>query len=129
MTDPIADMLTRIRNGLAAHRLSLTLPYSRVKYNIAQVLLEGNYLADVRIEESKPFSKLVLDLKYIDEEPAITAIKRISKPGCRVYVNAKEIPVILGGYGLCVISTSGGMLSGTQAKAKNLGGEHICSLW
>ncbi|MCL2110367.1 30S ribosomal protein S8 [Microgenomates group bacterium] len=129
MTDPIADMLTRIRNGLAARHQSIILPYSRVKHNIAKVLLDNGYLADVRLQEEKPFSKLVIDLKYVNDEAAITTIKRISKPGCRVYVNAKDIPTILGGHGLCVISTSSGVLSGKEAKAKNLGGEHLCSLW
>ena len=129
MTDPIADMLTRIKNALAARRAQVVLPYSRVKQAIAKVLLESGYIADVRVQEGKPFAQLVIDLKYVHGLPAITNVKRESKPGCRSYVSAADIPQVLGGHGIAVISTSGGMMSGSQARAKNLGGEYICSLW
>ena len=129
MTDPIADMLIRIKNALLARKAKVEVPYSRVKMAIAKVLLEAGYIKDVKVEKGKPFDKIMIDLKYVKDEPAITDVRRESKPGRRTYVSAKEIPQILNGFGMCVISTSSGVMSGKDARAKNLGGELICSLW
>ncbi len=129
MTDPIADMLTRIKNALAAGRAEVEVPYSKVKLAIAKVLLEAGYLADVKVNQTKPFAKILITLKYINDAPAISRLKRESKPGCRIYVTSKEIPAVLNSYGVNIISTSSGMMTGSQARAKNLGGELVCTLW
>lgn len=129
MTDPIADMLIRIKNALLARKAKVEMPYSKLKLAIAQVLLAEGYVTDVKVEDGKPFKKLVVELKYVKDLPAITEVKRESKPGRRIYVSTKEIPQILNGFGMCVISTSMGVMSGKNARAKNLGGELICSLW
>ena len=129
MTDPIADMLTRIKNALAAHKAEMRVPHSRVKEQIAQVLLAAGYLTQVEVVEAKPQKEIVITLKYNDLVPTITQIKRESRPGCRTYVSTKEIPQVLGGFGMCIVSTSSGIMSGQDARAKNLGGELICTLW
>jgi len=129
MTDPIADMLTRIKNALAAGKVDVEVPYSKVKLAIAKVLLEADYITDVKVNEAKPFAKIIITLKYLNEAPAISHLERESKPGCRTYVSSKSIPAVLNSYGINIVSTSGGMMTGTQARAKNLGGELICTLW
>ena len=129
MTDPIADMLTRIKNALAAGKAEVEVPYSKVKLAITKVLLEAGYITDVKVNEAKPFAKIVITLKYINETPAISHLKRESKPGCRIYVSSQSVPAVLNSYGINIISTSSGMMTGSQARAKNLGGELICTLW
>jgi len=128
MTDPIADMLTRIRNASSALKAEVELPYSKIKKALADILIREGYL--VKAEEIKDVkSTLVLTLKYTNKQPAISNIKRISKPSHRKYMKAKEISKILNGYGTSILSTPKGLLTGKEAKKEGLGGEVICEIW
>jgi small subunit ribosomal protein S8 len=128
MTDPIADMLTRIRNAGRALLPTVEMPHSRIKENLAQILKSEGYVAEVAVE-SKPFKKIKIQLKYQGKKSVIEGLRRISKPGLRHYVGATEIPRVLGGLGISVVSTPEGVMTGTQAKKKNLGGELLCYVW
>jgi small subunit ribosomal protein S8 len=130
MTDPIADMLTRIRNAVAIERPFVDIPTSREKEGIAQVLQREGYVWDFEIVDEKPVKILRLNLKYgPNGERIIQEIKRISKPGCRIYRKSRELPVVLEGMGISVVSTSQGILSNREAKAKGVGGEVLCSIY
>jgi len=130
MTDPIADMLTRIRNAVAASRAHVVLPHSKMKENIAQILQDNGFIAEYRVETQGAFKSLVVTVRSADHaEPTITALQRVSKPGRRVYSGATEIPSVLGGRGMVIVSTSGGVMSGREARRKGLGGEVICKVW
>jgi small subunit ribosomal protein S8 len=129
MTDPIADMLTRIRNAIAASRSYVVLPHSRMKENIAQILKDNDFIVDYRVDDSAQFKSLVLTVYTEDSLPAITSLQRVSKPGRRVYASASDIPLVLGGRGMVILSTSGGVMSGREARRKKLGGELICRVW
>jgi len=128
MVDPISDMLTRIRNGGRALRPVVAVPHSRMKESIAHILKKEGYVADVAVE-GKPMKTINIRLKYKGKKTVIEGLRRISKPGLRHYVGATEIPHVLGGMGVSVISTSEGVMSGTQARKKNLGGEVLCYIW
>ena len=126
--DPISDMLTSIRNGMKARLHSVTVPASQLKGEIARVMKEAGYIADFVTTSEFP-KKLVITLKYSDRAvPAITEIKRISKPGLRKYVSVAEIPAVLDGMGLAILSTSKGVMSGAEAKKARVGGEIICTI-
>jgi small subunit ribosomal protein S8 len=127
MTDPIADMLTRIRNASIVNKSEVAMPFSKIKERIAATLVTENYLDSFEIKE--PGKSLVLKLKYDNKKPAITHIKRISKPGCRVYVSRDKISEVLNGYGLAILSTSSGIMTNKEAKAKKIGGELLCEIW
>ena len=132
MTDPIADMLTRIRNAVRIERPVVEMPHSKVKRGVAEVLKREGYIWDWREEEAKdtPGTLLLIDLKYgPNGERVIRHIKRVSKPGRRVYSGAKELRPILNGLGISIISTSRGVVSDREARQKNLGGEVLCELW
>lgn len=134
MSDPIADMLTRIRNGLSAQKATITMPNSRVKSSIAKVLKDEGYIADYKITDFKThggssFINLEIELKYFEGRPVIEELQRISKPGCRVYAAKKELPSIRGGLGVAIISTSKGIMSGKAARAADTGGEVLCSIY
>jgi small subunit ribosomal protein S8 len=130
MTDPIADMLTRIRNAVAIERPFVDIPMSGEKEGIAQVLQREGYIWDFEIVDEKPVKILRLNLKYgPNGERIIQEIKRISKPGCRIYRKSRELPVVLEGMGISVVSTSQGILSNREAKAKGVGGEVLCSIY
>lgn len=129
MTDPIADMLTRIRNAVAIRKPEVIMPLSKVKFSIAKLLEAEGYVASVDKVKEANFDKLKIVLKYEDERPAISHLKRISKPGQKIYINSKEIPTVLNGYGLAVLSTSKGIMTDRQAKAANIGGELMCEIW
>jgi small subunit ribosomal protein S8 len=129
MTDPIADMLTRIRNAIAAQRASVVLPHSNIKESIAGILKANNFIADFKVDASGDFKSLVITLHEDGEQSAINALQRISKPGRRVYAGSQEIPLVLGGRGMVILSTSGGMMTGREARQKGLGGELICKVW
>ena len=129
MTDPIADMLTRIRNAIAARRASVVLPHSKIKEAIANILKSNNFIADYMVEESGDFKSLIVTLHEDGSEPSITNLQRISKPGRRVYAGSQEIPLVLGGRGMVILSTSGGVMTGREARQKGLGGELICKVW
>ena len=130
LTDPISDFLTRIRNGSAARQTSVEIPYSRLKKNMAQMLLEEGYIAALEVEtKDRPFSVLKLALKFHEKEPVIRSISRVSRPGLRVYVAANKIPYILGGLGICLLSTSKGVMTGRAAKRSGIGGELLATVW
>ena len=130
MTDPIADMLTRIRNAVAIERPFVDIPMSHEKEGIAQVLQREGYIWDFEVLDQKPVKVLRLNLKYgPNGERIIQEIKRISKPGCRVYRKSQELPVVLEGMGISVVSTSQGILSNREAKSKGVGGEVLCSIY
>lgn len=130
MTDPIADMLTRIRNGIHAKHDSVEIPASKVKKALAQVLLEEGYIDGYNVNDEGVQGKIIIDLKYgPNDEKVISGIRRISKPGLRVYVNKDEVPRVLGGLGIAVISTSKGIVTDRVARKEGVGGEVICYVW
>ncbi|MGK2860033.1 MAG: 30S ribosomal protein S8 [Thermoanaerobaculia bacterium] len=130
MTDPIADLCTRIRNANAIRMKSTSMPASRVKVGVAQILKEEGFIADYTVEPGKPASTLVLKLKYGDEgERVIREITRISKPGCRIYVGSHELKPVLRGMGMRVLSTNKGIVSDRTARAEKLGGEVLCEVF
>ena len=128
MTDPISDMLTRIRNAGRALLPTVEMPHSRMKESLANILKQEGYVADVAVEAGVP-KKIRLKLKYNGKKSVIEGLRRISKPGLRHYVGAAKIPRVLGGMGVAVISTPEGVMTGAQAKKKNLGGELLCYVW
>jgi small subunit ribosomal protein S8 len=128
MTDPISDMLTRIRNAQRALLPAVELPHSKIKESIAQILKREGYVSEVAIEGKFP-KAIKLKLKYEGKKSVIEGLRRISKPGLRHYVGATQIPRVLGGLGISVVSTPEGVMTGTQAKKKNLGGELLCYVW
>jgi small subunit ribosomal protein S8 len=129
-TDPIADMLTRIRNASLARHRELTMPSSRVKREIARILVEEGFIESFSTVPDPIQEMLVLQLKYVEgRTPVVSGLKRISKPGLRVYARKTEIPRVLGGLGLAILSTSHGIMTGQQARKLNLGGEVICYVW
>ena len=128
MSDPIADMLTRIRNGQSARLASVSIPSSKTKVAIAAVLKDEGYITDYSVEDDGVKSNLNVVLKYFEGKPVIEKIDRISKPGLRIYKGATEIPQILGGLGIAVVSTSKGVMTGAKATALGEGGEILCSV-
>jgi small subunit ribosomal protein S8 len=128
MSDPISDMLTRIRNASRALLPAIELPHSRMKESLAQILKKEGYVAEVSVD-GKAIKKLKIQLKYQGKKNVIEGLKRVSKPGLRKYVGSTEIPRVLGGLGISIVSTSEGVMTGTQAKKKNLGGELLCYIW
>ncbi len=130
MSDPLADMLTRIRNGLMANFDKVEMPKSKVKVSVAKVLKEEGYIDDYSISEDNKQGMLTVNLKYSSEgTPVITGIKRVSKPGLRQYKKVDEIPRVLNGLGIAIVSTSKGMITDKEARALNTGGEIICEVW
>jgi len=129
-TDPIADMLTRIRNASAARHKDLTVPSSKVKREIARVLAEEGFIDSWSTAADGVQETLSMQLKYVEgRTPVVSGLKRISKPGLRVYARKTEIPRVLGGLGLAILSTSRGIMTGSQARKLNLGGEVLCYVW
>ena len=131
MTDPIADMLTRIRNGIQSHHERVELPASKLKVEIARILKDEGFIRNYAVgDKEKVQATLRIDLKYSpDGEPVIHGIERISRPGRRVYRNKQEIPKVLGGLGLAIVSTSKGVLAGHDAVKSGVGGEVLCQVW
>ncbi len=130
VTDPIADMLTRIRNANAMRYKEVEIPSSKIKVEIAKILKNEGFINDYKIKKNNVQDVIVLSLKYGEnKERVITGLKRISKPGLRVYVKSEEIPRVLNGLGLAIMSTSKGILTGKDAKASNLGGEVLAYIW
>ena len=128
MTDPIADLLTRIRNAHHAEKVSLTMPGSKIKTAIAKVLQEEGYIEgyEASVEEGKP--SLTIKLKYYEGAPVIEHIERVSKPGLRIYKNAEELPKVNGGLGIAIISTSKGIMTDRAARSAGVGGEVLCNV-
>jgi small subunit ribosomal protein S8 len=130
MTDTISDMLTRIRNALMVKKQDVVLPYSKFKHNLAKLLVAEGWLKNTDVKEEDGFKALVLGLKYTDDGmPAITGLKRISKPGQRIYTGNREIPRSLGGAGMTVVSTSRGLMTDKAARTQHVGGEVVCQIW
>jgi len=129
MTDSIADMLTRIRNAQSAEKASVSMPASRVKAAIAQVLKDEGYVADWRRDESQAHPQLVVDLKYYEGDPVIEKLTRVSRPGRRVYAGRNELPSINGGLGIAIVSTSRGIMTERAARAAGTGGEVLCTVY
>lgn len=130
LTDPIADMLTRIRNANSVGKDRVDIPASKVKTSIGELLKAEGFINDVKLVERKPQNMIRVYLKYGDnDEKVISGIKRISKPGLRVYVGKDEVPQVLGGLGIAVVSTSQGVMSDKDAREKGIGGEVLCYVW
>ena len=129
MTDSIADMLTRIRNAQSAEKASVSMPASRVKAAIAQVLKDEGYVADWRRDETQTHPQLVVDLKYYEGDPVIEKLTRVSRPGRRVYAGRDELPSINGGLGIAIVSTSRGIMTERAARAAGTGGEVLCTVY
>ena len=130
ISDPIADMLTRVRNASRARHTEVIVPASRTKREIARILKEEGFIADVREERDGVAQLLRIELKYVDGKvPVVSGLKRISKPGLRVYARKTDIPRVLGGLGVVIVSTSKGIMTGSQAKQAQLGGEILAYIW
>jgi small subunit ribosomal protein S8 len=130
MTDPIADMLTRLRNGNSAYHDEVVMPHSKLKANIAEILKREVYVAGSRVEDGETHKNLVVELKYgPNRERSIAGLRRVSKPGLRVYAKSTNLPKVLGGLGVAIISTSGGLVTDRQAMKKGVGGEVLAYVW
>ena len=133
VNDPIGDMLTRIRNALMAKHLEVAIPYSRMKGEIARILKEEGYIEDFTVGNETPFNWISIKLKYTgirrDRRPLITDLKRISKPGRRIYSSYKDVPWVLSGMGIAILTTPKGVMTGQQARRQRVGGEVLCYVW
>ncbi|HIR30051.1 MAG TPA: 30S ribosomal protein S8 [Candidatus Coproplasma stercorigallinarum] len=130
MTDPIADMLTRIRNALMVNKETVEIPSSNMKKAIADIMLAEGFVSDVKLVEDGYNGKLVVTLKYAaKKQPVINGLKRVSKPGLRTYAGVENMPTVMNGMGVAVISTNKGIMTDKQAKAANVGGEVLCYIW
>ena len=136
MTDPIADMLTRIRNAQAVNKKTVVLPMSKIKYNIAKILARDGWIEKAEIvkaaakkNSSAGFNEIKINLKYRNDQPAISCLKKISTPGKRVYASKFELPRVLNNLGIAIISTSSGLMTNKEAKKKGIGGEVICEIY
>jgi small subunit ribosomal protein S8 len=130
MTDPIADMLTRVRNANSAYHDSATMPYSKLKVSVAEILKQEGYIASYEIEDAEVGKKLTINLKFgPNRERSIAGLRRVSKPGLRVYAKSTNLPKVLGGLGIAILSTSSGLLTDRQANKKGVGGEVLAYVW
>ena len=129
VTDPIADLLTRIRNANQMRYKEVEVPASKMKNEIARILKAEGFIVDYKVKKNNIQDILVLSLKYVDKERVITGLKRISKPGLRVYVKAEEVPSVLNGLGIAIISTSQGVMTDKEARTNSLGGEVLAYIW
>lgn len=130
VTDPIADMLTRIRNAIMARHDNVLVPASKIKLSIARILKEEGFITDYEVVRGKPHRSIKIILRYLeDDRPVISGLKRVSKPGLRVYVQKREIPRVYGGLGITIISTPKGVKTGQQAWRQDSGGELLCYVW
>jgi small subunit ribosomal protein S8 len=126
MTDPIADMLTRIRNGQKARKVSVAMPNSGAKVSVAKVLKDEGYITDYATEGDGAEATLTVELKYFEGVPVIERVQRVSKPGLRIYRGKEDLPKVLGGLGIAIVSTSAGLMSDKQAREQGIGGEVLC---
>jgi len=129
LSDPIADFLTRLRNSASALKAETVVPYSKIKIEIARILKEEGYIANYELDTEGAFPQIRITNKFVNRTPAITGLKRVSRPGLRRYVGAKEIPRVLGGLGVSILSTPRGVVSGREAKKQNVGGELLAYVW
>ncbi len=129
-TDPIADMLTRIRNANVVSHETVSMPLSKLKLSVAELLKSEGFIAGYSVKEEGKFKSLVIELKYDEKgKPVITNLQRVSKPGLRTYCKAKNLPQVFGGLGISIVSTSKGLLTDRKARKENLGGEILCNVW
>jgi len=129
VNDPIADMLTRIRNAIMARHDDVLIPFSRMKLSLAKILKREGFINDYEVLKGEPQSMMRIHLKYVDGESAILGLERVSKPGLRVYVERREISRVYGGLGIAILSTSKGIMTGQEARRNNTGGELLCRVW
>ncbi len=129
VTDPIADMLTRIRNAIIAHHDTVQVPLSKAKLALAKILKDEGFITDYTVLKDGSHRVIKITLKYIDNQPAILGLERVSKPGLRIYMGRREIPRVYGGLGIAIVSTSKGLMVGHEAWRQNLGGELLCYVW
>jgi small subunit ribosomal protein S8 len=129
VTDPIADMLTRVRNAIMAGHESVLVPSSKMKLSITKILKKEGFIEGYEVLKGKPQSMIKINLKYADERPAILGLESVSKPGLRVYAERHEIPRVYGGLGIAILSTSKGIMTGQEAWRQHLGGEILCYVW
>lgn len=129
VTDPIADMLTRIRNAVMVRHDSVLIPASKTKLSIAKILKDEGFITDYAVLRGEPQRVIKIILKYIDNQPALLGLERVSKPGLRIYVHRREIPRVYGGLGVALLSTPKGIMLGKDAWRQNLGGELLCYIW
>ncbi len=130
MTDPIADMLTRVRNAIRANKETVEIPSSNMKKAIADIMLSEGYVKDVKIAEDGYNGKIIITLKYVGKKKnVINGLKRVSKPGLRTYAGVENMPRVMDGLGIAVLSTNKGIMTDRQAKAQNVGGEVLCYIW
>jgi len=128
MHDPVSDLLTRIRNAGMARHPKVVIPHSKLKASVAQILKSEGYVSDVSVEGANP-KQIVVSLKYNGRQPVIVGLRQISTPGLRRYVRSTEIPRVLGGMGVAIVSTPKGVMTGSEARKANLGGELVCYVW
>jgi small subunit ribosomal protein S8 len=129
LSDPIADLLTRLRNSATALQRETVAPYSKIKVEIARILKQEGYISDYAIDTEGAHPQIKVTNKFVNRTPAITGLKRVSKPGLRRYVGSQEIPRVLGGLGVSILSTPAGILTGREAKKQNVGGELLAYVW
>jgi len=129
VTDPIADLLARVRNGVRAQKIDIFVPYSKIKAEVVRILKEEGYISDYELDTSAAHPRIKITNKLVDKTSAITGLRRVSRPGLRRYVGADEIPRVLGGMGVAILSTSRGVLSGREARKQKVGGELLAYVW
>ncbi len=129
VNDPVGDLLAQIKNASMAGLQSIDLPYSRMKMEVAKILSQEGYVGAIEKTGTDPKSRLKIAIKYVGKTPVITGVKRISKPGLRLYVNKQSIPTVVGGMGIAIVSTPQGIMTGRDAKKKGIGGEILCTTW
>jgi small subunit ribosomal protein S8 len=129
MTDPIADMIIRIKNSVMAGRKDLVMPHSKLKEALARILKDFDYIDAYEVLNTSDFKEIKITLKYTGKSSVISGVKRVSKPGCRIYKSADAIPNTLNGYGLTILSTNKGIMDGKSARKNNIGGEVLCQIW
>jgi small subunit ribosomal protein S8 len=129
LTDPIADFLSRLRNASRSHRGDVTVPYSKIKEEIARILKDEGYIAEYEVDHNAHPAVIKVTMKFVNRTPALTGVKRVSRPGLRKYIGAAEVPRVLGGMGISILSSSRGILTGRQAKRENVGGELLAIVW
>jgi small subunit ribosomal protein S8 len=129
LSDPIADFLTRLRNAARANRADVSAPYSRIKEEIAKILKREGYIAEFEVDNQGKHPQIKVTMRFVNRTPALTGLKRVSKPGLRKYVGSEEIPRVLGGMGVSILSTSRGIITGREARKERIGGELLALVW
>jgi small subunit ribosomal protein S8 len=129
LSDPIADFLARLRNAARSNRTDVAAPYSRLKADIARILKQEGYIADFEVDTTVKPAQIKVTLKFVNRTPALTGLKRVSRPGLRKYVGSEDVPRVLGGMGITILSTSRGILTGREARKEHVGGELLAMVW